>query len=73
MIDRLLTTAEVGELLRVSPDTIREMVAEGLIVARRIRPRGQLLIPEGAVQEALQAARVPQPAHVVTHGLPVVA
>jgi excisionase family DNA binding protein len=72
MIDRLLLTTEVAEMLRVSPDTVREMVAEGRIVARRIRPRGQLLIPESAVQEALQTARVPQPAQVLAHSLPII-
>lgn len=55
----MLTTDEVATLLRVSPDTIRDLVHEGRLHATRVRPRGKMLFREEDVASALQAVGKP--------------
>ncbi|HEX5269980.1 MAG TPA: helix-turn-helix domain-containing protein [Gemmataceae bacterium] len=60
-MSRFLLTREVAELLRMSEDGVRELVAEGRLKARRVRPKGQLLFDPADVEQALREAR-PEPA-----------
>jgi excisionase family DNA binding protein len=58
---RKLLVEEVAELLRASPETVRELVAEGRLRASRVRPRG-LLFDLADVEAALQAVPAVTPA-----------
>jgi excisionase family DNA binding protein len=55
-MDDLLTTDEVAIRLRTSPRNVRSLVASGLLRAKRVRPRGQLLFSEADVVAALRQA-----------------
>jgi excisionase family DNA binding protein len=53
---RLLTVDEAAEQLRTDPSTVRRLVRRGELEATK--PCGRYLIPEGAVAELLERARV---------------
>jgi excisionase family DNA binding protein len=55
-MSRKLLTEEVAEMLRMSPDSVRELVAEGRLKASRCRPRGRLLFNLADVEAALKTA-----------------
>jgi excisionase family DNA binding protein len=57
VIMALKTTSEVAAFLRCSERTVRQLVSEGRLVARRIKPRGQWLFAEEDVTAALEASR----------------
>jgi hypothetical protein len=51
-----LTTLEIADRLRLSPDRIRILARTGVIPARRACPRGRLLFVEAEVEAALRRA-----------------
>jgi excisionase family DNA binding protein len=53
---RHLTTLEIAERLRMSPDRVRILARAGVIPARRACPRGRLLFDEDDVLAALRRA-----------------
>jgi excisionase family DNA binding protein len=53
---RHLTTLEIAERLRMSPDRVRILARAGVIPARRACPRGRLLFVEAEVEAALRRA-----------------
>ena len=55
----LLTTDEVGELLHMSAESVRDLVAEGRLCAVRVRPKGRLLFDEADVRSALRSVGCP--------------
>jgi excisionase family DNA binding protein len=52
----LMTTNEVAVMLRCSERNVRDLVAKGLLGARRVRSRGAWLIDRDAVMAALHQA-----------------
>jgi excisionase family DNA binding protein len=66
---KLLFTEEVADMLRVTPDTVRDLVAEGVLRAVRLRTRGRLMFDLADVRNALREARGGVPAVELT--LPV--
>jgi excisionase family DNA binding protein len=54
--DRKLTTAELADLLSVSPDTVRDWAASGAIPALRACRRGRWLFDADEVLAALRRA-----------------
>ena len=58
-MSKLLLCEEVAALLRVSPDTVRDMVREGRLRAARVRPRGRLLFEYDDVMTALKTVAGP--------------
>ena len=56
-----LKTLEVAKLLRMSPEGVRALVAEGHLKARRVKPTGHLLFDLQDVQQALREARPLEP------------
>jgi excisionase family DNA binding protein len=51
---RKMTTTEVADLIRMSPDHVRRLALSGALPARRIGPRGRLLFDEQEVAAALR-------------------
>jgi excisionase family DNA binding protein len=54
---RYLKTGEAASALRTSADTIRRWVKQGNVAARRVSPRGPMLIGRGALEQGLHEAR----------------
>lgn len=55
-MDKFLTTAEVAELLRVSPETLRDWVKQDC-APPHIRVNRRLLFPESELQTWLREGR----------------
>jgi excisionase family DNA binding protein len=53
---RYLRTAEAAAALRTSTDTVRRWIREGRVPARRVSPKGPLLINPADLEQALRAA-----------------
>jgi excisionase family DNA binding protein len=51
-----LTTGEVAGQLRLSVERVYDLVRDGVLPARRLTPRGRLLIHPDDVERALQPA-----------------
>jgi excisionase family DNA binding protein len=52
----MLFVGEVAAMLRLTPDTVRELVAEGRLPAVRLRNKGRLMFRLEDVQGALRQA-----------------
>jgi excisionase family DNA binding protein len=58
---RYLKTGEAAAALRTSADTIRRWVKQGKVAARRVTPKGPLLIDRADLEQALREARRVEP------------
>jgi excisionase family DNA binding protein len=56
MLGHPLFVREVAGMLRVSEETVRDLVTEGRLKATRLRPRGRLMFALADVEQALQQA-----------------
>jgi hypothetical protein len=50
----LLTAAEVAQLLRLAPDTVRGLARSGILPRTQLRPRGRILFEAAAVRKVLR-------------------
>jgi hypothetical protein len=51
-----LTTLELADRLRLSPDRVRILARAGILPGRRLTPRGRLLFDQDEVLTALRRA-----------------